>query len=391
MIFGLLGLFFVLNLWAFSSVEYGEYGRDDLDFLGFIEDSGSVVEFLDSRSSGWSSRVVAEFLIYYIMPNQGIFVLLATLNALTLPLLMIRLGLGKHFWEVSFWQLIASIVLLGIIPLAITIPSTYWITGFFNYTLAGNVFFLAIIPISDLLLRRQTSILFRVIGIIAGALIFFINEQFGFTALLIMILSLGYLFLSSRLNRDQKLDSKLDWPRLDLLISLGSLVITLILVLNVPGNQVRLAAEIKRYYPDFNEVGILSRIATVSRHLLVNYFYFNWISWLVPSSLALTLLATRKKLGQLNFRKELGKYFFNRDMAFLVILALGALGSLALLIMSPTYAASGTRVYFLASLIAVVISIRIFSEFKRSEQIYFLPLIFLLGVTLLRDLAIIID
>ncbi|HEC64149.1 MAG TPA: hypothetical protein ENI23_02515 [bacterium] len=358
-----VGLLFYIT---FNSVELGEFGGDDLYFNERASEEPSLTEFVEYRYLTWSSRLGAEYVMLYIMKSVFfIWPLLSTIISISVPLLLIRLATGKHFFQIRPRYIWLALCLFGFIPIGVMKSAHFWISGSFNYLYAVPIGLIAMIPFRDLLFDETKK--FYPISILSSALIFIFNEQIGVSVLAFALLVLTYKIGAQILSKENFKPGKEIKKYAHHLLLTVLLLIGIIFVAKAPGNSQRLIGEINTWYPNFGELSLFSKVVRgikwIFWGLTVNY----WWSW--SSIIAMYLATIKTKITTEKF--------------FYVFIVLSALASQALMFFSPTIYASGDRVYYIYFVLIGIIPIAILSQSKGAFAKRLTYLVIFTGIFLL--------
>lgn len=227
-----------------------ELFSDDIFFSSALEKAG-LLEFLDGRYNGWSSRLFIEAVLVIISQHMWLWVvfdiLVYGIAAITLAYITNNLRYGNYF----------------VVVMALTYPfmhmwSAGWMTTTLNYLWPITALLVAFIPvkryIDGQLLRWFDYLLFFVPLLFAISL-----EQGAGVAGILLVLSMGYLFLNKK-----KIPIFLP-------IGLALNIIQVIAILASPGNAYRLSV-LHNLMPILDEFSIFDKVTTFLRLIEQEFF-----------------------------------------------------------------------------------------------------------------------
>ena len=227
-----------------------ELFSDDIFFSSALEKAG-LLEFLNERYNGWSSRLFIEAVLVIISQHMWLWVVLDILvygiSAITLAYLTNNLRNGNYF----------------VVVMALTYPfmhmwSAGWMTTTLNYLWPITALLIAFIPVKRYIdghsLKWFDYLLFFVPLLFAISL-----EQGAGVAGILLVLSMGYLFINKK-----KIPIFLP-------IGLALNIIQVIAILASPGNAYRLSI-IGERVPILADFTLFDKFATFLRMIEQEFF-----------------------------------------------------------------------------------------------------------------------
>ncbi|WP_057874302.1 DUF6056 family protein [Loigolactobacillus rennini] len=202
----------------------------------------SINKYVISRYTTWSARILPDFVLYYIFHLPVAIFHLLNLGFITL----LSFALLRITQQPITWQRMCLFpLLLGYVNFSVIQNGFLWLTGSANYLWPAALGACALIPFADSYFKDKTS-KHDWFFLIPGLLFSLSNEQFIASAVGIGLIYIATMFWQHR---------KPAWiPSLNtLFFIIGSAVMYL-----APGNAVRMEAEIKNRFPDFNQLSLLS-------------------------------------------------------------------------------------------------------------------------------------
>jgi hypothetical protein len=234
----ILILFSLLYLFHFL---VGMFPGDDIKFSKASE-MYSLAEWLKLRYLTWSGRLMPDAAVYVFLDD--LIWLWRILNPLMIILLgysMIRI-LKK---EVSQWEVIFAVVLLGYFADNILSSGVFWITGSMNYLWPIALGMASMIPFADKVFRKLSMKRGHVfIYGISGFMAAIGNEQAALCISSFAVLSLIAVYLKEK---------KVELPYL---LLTGLYITGTCILLFAPGNEIRWVKESAYWYPSFPSLTI---------------------------------------------------------------------------------------------------------------------------------------
>lgn len=282
-------LLFLLSLLLFSQVKI--VAGDD-EIFAAMHLHYSLPQYILMRYQTWSGRLFIEALLYYF--TSPAFFLWKWLCALSITASAFVLYTFVHFGrnlsrQENFIAATLSCCSFFLINSAILSPSVFWVTGALNYLIPTTLGLIAFLPFFFSLQKenyqpRKTLVLY-----LAAAILTALGEEqvslclVGFSVLVIV-----YLFYTKR-----KISKSL-W------IILAVTLVFQIFSFTAPGNELRAASEISRWFPGYNAVSIATKLnlsAFFIINTLINQTYLLFLLlWLILGILLW------KKAPTINFR-----------------------------------------------------------------------------------------
>ncbi|HBI33691.1 MAG TPA: hypothetical protein DEA43_00330 [Candidatus Moranbacteria bacterium] len=262
---------------------------DDTIFLEKAQ-SMSYTGFIIERYNTWSSRIGAESAIYFLVKmNLNIWKFLNVLMIFLLAYSINRI-FKKKVGIVDFLFVLAT---LGLIGHRVLTSSTFAFHGAPNYLWPAATGLFALIPLADIFFRQEREKRLYMHYIYGGAVVFAVlaNEQIG-----LILLAFSVLFIVWAKIK------KVNVPK-EVYIFLSLVVALLLVVFLAPGNSIRYHAEIGRWYPDFNEISMMTRLERNVVWLFTKLFSQQW--YLLALLGISTCYAYFKKFGKRNYVLEL--------------------------------------------------------------------------------------
>lgn len=226
-------LFVLLLVWHFKINGSG----DDLYFAAALNGEGqSVAGFLSGRYQTWSSRLLIEAVLVFMVQRVWLWRVLNSLVLTGIAVLCAKLAGGEKE-PVLGWGLCAMVLL---IPCDV-LNEAGWIATQVNYTWPALCALAALLPVKRTLCGEYLPIWEAVFAV--PALLFAANQE-QFCAALLALLAAGLI-------RTICIYKRIPWfCALELLLCMGMLVGIVL----CPGNKARYAAEIGAWFPNYGEL-----------------------------------------------------------------------------------------------------------------------------------------
>ncbi|WP_394405099.1 DUF6056 family protein [Streptococcus sp. 20-1249] len=387
-----------------------DYQNDDAWFLHCIRNiyHHDVFAFSVKRYQEWTSRTLIEVVLIILVQFPVLWKCLVALAFSTASILPSMIFSPLH--KLDYRTLLLSFGFLWIVPKEVY-KDAGWIATTTNYIFPYAAFLIVVYLFSKRFRGEKFSIRLYLLGLLS--LIYAANQE------QLACVILGSLFLWGVFFRVyKKEDSKLRFALIPLSLSFLSFVNIFI----SPGNKVRTAIEIKRFFPQFKELSTLTKIKLGFTDTMNTLFFEANLPFLVflLFLLMICLYHGRKKLALLivlplipvvgtwfpfasvlayrhraDMAASQGIFLLDNVVVFMVgiICVLGVLYALfsdklqslfAILVLtigictrlmigfSPTVFASGKRTYFLLYMSFLFLMIYIFlcQKKMREERVY---------------------
>ncbi|MGX7418983.1 DUF6056 family protein [Carnobacterium gallinarum] len=283
-------------------------GSDDEWFANFHKQA-SFLTYLNSRFNVWSARIVPDAILFYIFLVP--LTVWRILNSFFLVLLcrsIVRLFSPKA----SILSTLSVMCIIGFVSSSVINEGFFWITGSINYLWPLAMGIYVLVPLADYF-YRETDMTFSFqnwIRLFVTFIVSFTNEQ-------VLICVIG-VFLATIIAL---LVKKRTIP-LYLYLSVTILIIGFLIMYFSPGNALRMQSEVARWFPNFYELSVLSRLSIGFSWLYGQVIaYMLWIlmlisgmtCYLLPSSwLKKTLISSSIFLLAANIFKNVRFFDFER-------------------------------------------------------------------------------
>jgi hypothetical protein len=220
-------------------------GSDDSIFEE-VHKHTPYLTWITSRYNTWSGRIFPDTVVYYILDYLWLWKLITSLLLLLLTIYIVKI-LKK---DVTRKELIISIFVLSYISSNVLNTGFFWITGSINYLWPISLGFVAMYPFANKIFNysRKISPIEYTGYLIAGILASISNEQ---VALCMSAFSLISLFILIVKRKEMNI----------LLIILAIIfIVGTGIELLAPGNKVRWAAEVGRWFPGFDHLSLKAKL-----------------------------------------------------------------------------------------------------------------------------------
>lgn len=355
----------------------------------------SIGNYVATRYTSWSARILPDFVLYYIF-HVPIFIFhLINLGFIVL----LSFALLRITQQPITWQRLCLLpLLLGYINFDIIRNGFLWLTGSANYLWPAALGTCALIPFADNYFKNQMP-KHSWIYLIPGLLFSLSNEQFIASAV-----GIGIVYFAGMVWQRRKPG----WvPSLNTLFFIIGLVIMYV----APGNAVRMHTETINRFPNFNQLSLLGHFRIGISWLFTAISQnFLWLLLLL-AIVALTLLKNDwlRFIFSIGYLVSLAGYFvrpgifsdFNfinkvsmaasvknlihglviyallslflillvwnmmlvvEHPIYLLLCCLAALFSSMIMWFSPTIYASGTRVLVCPAIFLITVALMLFKE-----------------------------
>ena len=219
---------------------------DDITFFNVLSGSDNYLktacDFLISRYYTWSSRVIIEFVVLVMVKYKFLWQILDIVVMIWLAT-SLSLFFNRNKNAIINWFIVFAMFTFPFDSLT----NAGWICTTVNYSWPLACALLSMVPIYNMIYKKQTKTYIYAIAIIA--LIFAVNQELmcGFI-LLISIILFAYLII-----RDKKISKYIISIILICLLSI-------LFIFTCPGNANRLASEIVVQLPEFKNFNIFNKI-----------------------------------------------------------------------------------------------------------------------------------
>lgn len=238
-----------------------------------------LIDFLEMRYETWTTRSLAETILYGITALN--IIVWQLLNAVSWTLLTYSIAtiLDKDYKK----NIRNVVVFLLTINAAILASAGFQLTGSINYVLPLAVAMYALSPLLAGIYRGSLAESIPPVRIVLMLLTVFINEQ---VALVCFMITGTIMLMRALLSR------RVDRMLLLAVVALGSL---LALISQSEGNSIRLTTEVQNWYPNFYDIGLLGRLKVFFIWLFTSLFIKLSIFMLVVSLAAFIKIIKSKK------------------------------------------------------------------------------------------------
>lgn len=237
----LIGIVFLYHF------QFGFSSASDDGWFKEVKSQYSLLEYLIMRYNVWSSRILPETILYYIFHLPVVF--WRVIN--TFFVFLLSFSLARLFKEkITIREIILIIILLGFASFDVLESSFFWMTGSVNYLWPMALGAFTLIPFADHFFRnKKTELnLSNVVRIFTALLFSITNEQILVCALGVVISYHIYLFVK-----------KIKPNTLLIIISI-ILLAGFLFMYFAPGNKLRYASEVKTWFPEFDNMSLISHI-----------------------------------------------------------------------------------------------------------------------------------
>lgn len=261
---------------------------DDTIFLEKAE-TMNYSDFISERYMTWSSRIGAETAIYFLVTmNLNVW---KVINVLMIFLL--AYSINRIFKEkVTLFDYVFVLATLALIGQRVLTSSSFAFHGAPNYLWPAATGIFALIPLADLFFRnvKENRPYMKILYGIAILYTVFSNEQVALILLAFTLLFIGY----SKFKKN-KIPAAI-------FAYLAIIIASLLVVFLAPGNSIRYEAEIGRWYPDFNEISMKTRMIRNVSWLYGKLFSQQWYLFIVLG--IMTAYVYFKRYGKRNYLLE---------------------------------------------------------------------------------------
>lgn len=195
-----------------------------------------LFETLRTRYNTWSGRVTIEALLFSTINIYIFWMFLIPSSIVLMFYSLARIVCGEMPLH---WQSIVFAVLFLFISPYVNGSATWWLTGFYNYTLPIS---LGLFAVSSFILSNSTSSLIKILSILSLVIACF-NEQVSIFILLVAI-------SISLITRNYSLYT---------ISFIASSIILTLLALLAPGNKIRFDYE-QRWIPEFSSYSLIEKL-----------------------------------------------------------------------------------------------------------------------------------
>ncbi|AEE17876.1 DUF6056 family protein [Treponema brennaborense] len=232
---------------------------DDIWFLELSKEY-SLTEFLNMRYQTWSSRLIIETVLYFIIQhNQNVWrccnILSIFLLVYSLQKLCLKETYKKYTWVIAlFFYFVFPYKSMG---------NVGWVTTTVNYLWIAAAGTFALIPIKDALTetgRGQRNAVLK-IGYVAAALFAANQEQMA------ALLAGYYLFFIVYITATRK-----KIPQF-LLLLWACVLVELVFIFLCPGNRLRYDFELNNWFANYAELSMADKIAMGFLYTMAYYCF----------------------------------------------------------------------------------------------------------------------
>lgn len=215
---------------------------DDIGYSKILSNH-STLDFLISRYYTWSSRGIIELVLIHLAREN--FIIWKILDSILYTLgfyLVIKFINPKNDKTIT----LLGMLLFLMYPYFV-MAGAGWISTTLNYSWCFIFGLISFIPIINEIHKKPTSNLIYIISFLS--LIYATNQE----QCCILILGLNGLYLIYTLIKKQNIN------KYNILASISS-IISLVIILNCPGNAERLVVETGRYFVGFGSLGLIEKL-----------------------------------------------------------------------------------------------------------------------------------
>ncbi len=278
------------------------HGNDDIVHTILIDKYGSALNFMIEQYKVWNSRYFTSLIMAYIM-DKNVW-LWRILNTFALFLLFVysaniikalyRLDIQKYI--IVLYGIFASFALLssGIWRWSIT-----WATGSFNYLWPASALAISFYYLLNSMLNKEKIKLFQCVVLIPVVLFACNTEQTALICITMYSIVILYYILKEKY-----------FDKYILILYLFITASTLIVFL-APSVPLRYAAEVKTWYPMFNDISLIKKaVYGYAYTVIYGFLLYNYMNTILLSALLFIIL-----------KKQYNNIILNMDM-------MGCLGNL---------------------------------------------------------------
>lgn len=218
-----------------------EFSGDDTAYFSSVLDSYTLKDFLISRYSGWSSRLIIETVLVLVSRNIYLWRILDTC---VIGLLVYSLN-KIFFRESNYKNVLVTCLLFLLFPMNDMRQAGFAATTT-NYLWCFSFMIFSFIPFRNIYYNENINK--KCIPFYIMSLIYACNQE---QAVCIVIMISVAFFIEC-------LKKKLDYRYV--IVYLVIAIVTLIFILTCPGNGVRSAIETSNYYPEYINLNVLDKI-----------------------------------------------------------------------------------------------------------------------------------
>ncbi|MET3643935.1 hypothetical protein [Streptococcus gallinaceus] len=280
-----MGLILFSWLFYFFMMKF-EYKNDDAWFLHRIQKlyHYDVINFSVKRYELWTSRTLIEAVLVFLVQFPFLWKCV-TAFAFSIASIVPSL-IFQPLHKVDYRTLLLSYAFMWVIPMEVY-KDAGWIATTTNYIIPYSAFLLLAYTFAKRFRGEKLSRNLYVFSLIC--LLYAANqEQLACVILGSLVLwSLYFMFY-------EKNTSKVRFALIPLVLS----VLSFVNILVSPGNKVRTAAEIKRFFPNFSQMSLLTKLKLgISDTMNTLFFEANLPFLVLLVCLLITCLLLRKKLA----------------------------------------------------------------------------------------------
>ncbi|WNL43450.1 DUF6056 family protein [Halomonas sp. PAMB 3264] len=261
-------------------VASGPVLRDDDTYYAGIAQQGDLISWLIERYAQWSSRALIDLVTVWIVPHEGLWMVLNALFITTLCLTISALA-SRHSL-VCFNKSALALACFWLIPVNMMHWSVWWLTGSLNYLwpVTAALIYWAVVKYELTVTKAPVWI---IMAGLATLLFSVFSEQIMIVNLIVHGFMIGKLRKGYFNNRT-------------LLIGLLITLFGLALFVLSEGNSVRAALSAQYYFPEFADFGVLEKAYFGISLGLYQFFYMgSWVSVVFCLAIALRYQALYAK------------------------------------------------------------------------------------------------
>ena len=254
-----------------------KFSCDDIDYFNSILDKMTLSNYINMRYNTWTSRIIIESVLIIISRHLYLWRLI---NSLIIMILVYSIN-SLCFKKTNITNISLTMILVLTYPL-IDMTGAGFASCTTNYLWPLAFMLFSFIPYRKDYLKEKIDK--RLWPLYIGSLLYASNQEQ--CVVIIFVVSLIMTFINIKNKKDYK------YSLLSLIIS----IISIIFILTCPGNMIRNALEISRWYPDYINANIIDKIYLAilsSISILINNGIIIWLFSLV---LFITIIKTKTKI-----------------------------------------------------------------------------------------------
>ncbi len=286
------GIIFILCFLIMAGQNFRlEIGNDDLYYTKVVQKFGSAYNAMIDQYKNWNSRYFTSFVMAYVM-DKNIW-LWRILNTSVLfaffifsaKIIKVIYNLDIKKYTVTAFLIFASFALLST---GIWTSSITWVTGSFNYLWPASSLAISFYYLFNSSFNKEKLKLYQFIILIPVVMFASNTEQSALICVAMYSIVIFYFILKERY-----------FDKYIILLYVIIIISTLVVFLS-PALPIRYTAEVKNWYPIFNEMSILTKaLHGYSYTILVSFLLFDYPNTILLSILLFIIL--RKQYNNMIF------------------------------------------------------------------------------------------